>query len=162
MVVPQALVLTTIMHPENFLDVAPAMPSPSPLIPVLEVAMEVLSRLELLSVLSWMLHLTPLARMNETQQQLPVQPPLPLSPFYDQPVITLLTEEVAIVVTAPVAVLAFAITILGDGDVSERPGGGPEGCFGKFGNSTQEGGCSGSLGTLRSRASSSSVSSSSH
>ena len=40
--------------------------------------------------------------MNETQQQLPVQPPL---------------------VTAPVAVLACAITILGDGDVSERPGG---------------------------------------
>ena len=55
---------TTMMHPENFLDVAPAMPSPSPLIPVLEVAMEVLSRLELLSVLSWMLHLTPLARMS--------------------------------------------------------------------------------------------------
>ena len=74
---------------------------------------------------------------------------------------TLLSEELAIVVTAPVAVLAFAITILGDGDVSERPGGGPEGCFGKFGNSTQEGGCSGSLGTLRSRASSSSASTSS-
>ena len=71
------------------------------------------------------------------------------------------TVGLANVGTAPLDVLAFAITILG-----EASGGGLLGAFGKFGNSTQEGGWSGSLGVLKSprvsSASSSSSSSSTH